>query len=390
MRAGYKAEDSIADNNKWYHEFSGITFETYFTPFSEEQGRAYVAHYRHRYCHAEVPTSEQVASLRSVEKTLDTLIEGILSRDRKSGAFVRLNTRSPKDAIAINAEDFTTAAKGMSKNDQLKLFFDLTLDSLRVTNGADAIDLLLSSERIYVDILQAFDASAEGIPESKRCSWDLELCVRKWETNLREDLEFRGFVKNYELIALSQYNTFVSYPNVVSNKSNIENVIRKFFKEKVKSCLQSLHMPNTVVDFAILVEVEGNFSRSSQRLSPRLPFSASSLASSRVVVIELNPFNKRTGGALFTWLSDNELEVTEGITVDDVDFRLVDELALSMGSGSGSVASPQLHEGSDEPHDQKEMMLEMLLSEADAAFRRRQQQRDEKDDDRDSNKCVLF
>lgn len=338
MRAKYKSSDSVADNNVWYGVFSDITFHTTFAPFTKDQGRAFISHYRQRYCSGDVPSEEAVQVIKSLEKNIDTMM--IDTDDR--GAFIRLNTRSPKDAIALNREKFLAQTENYSTHEKLKLFFDLSMSSLRVYSGKEAVELLLSSERVFVDVLQALDADASKRPEDRHV-WDLEICVRQWEDNLREDLEFRGFVLNYELVGLSQYNTYVCHPAVLTNRNIIEKQIGEFFKKDIQPRLRTLQTPDSVVDIALLAPGGG---RPRHSLTPRPPLTPMALSQATPVVIELNPFNRRTGAGLFTWHGEQELLLGES---EGVDFRLVEE-------------------STEEEHTH--VMLDLLLEEANTLHKR--------------------
>jgi hypothetical protein len=355
MRAQYKAADSVADNNVWYDSFADITFETSFASFSKEQGLAFIVYYRNRHCSGNTPSAEDDKILQSLQDTIDNMMSSQhFAKSSCDAFFVRLNTRSPKDAIAINQEEFIQEVQKqkLNINDQFRLFFDLSMESLCVHSGKEAVELMLSSERIFVDILQAFDADEQNVknPESGY-KWDLEICVRKWESSLREELEFRGFVSNYELIGLSQYNTYVCYPQVIANKVIIESLIQSFYEKSVKPRLQKLDMPFAVVDIALLPE--GDFTRP-YRYAFRPSFTWQSLESGRVVVIELNPFNKRTGGGLFNWEDETVLDTKR--ENGELDFRLVLE-------GQDKAIATE--------SDNQIMMFDMLLAEANSAFERR-------------------
>jgi hypothetical protein len=150
MRASTKAHDSVADNNMWYNAFQDITFPTRFSPLSKEQGKAYISHYRHRYCRSASPSSEDTKEFLGIQNILGDLIRSVGC----DGAFVRLNTRSPKDAIALDADEFRKHTQAKSIDEKMNLFFDTSMDTLRVRSGIEAVDLLLSSERIFADILQ--------------------------------------------------------------------------------------------------------------------------------------------------------------------------------------------------------------------------------------------
>ena len=58
--------------------------------------------------------------------------------------------------------------------------------------------------------------------------------MRKWH-NIAVDMEFRGFVKDNKLCALSQYNHMFVSPRVVERKAYILSLITSFYNEKVRT-----------------------------------------------------------------------------------------------------------------------------------------------------------
>ena len=353
MRSQHKAQDAVADNDVWYDTFADITFDTHFSPLSKDQGRAYLSHYRHRYCRGSPPTTEEVIALQSLENVIDTLMSNVDNR----GAFVRLNSRSPKDAIALDKSLFLDYSSHLSLNEKLQLYFDLGMKSLCVHSGKQAVELLLSSERIFVDIFQAFDADEQQQQSDtgdNKYEWNLKICVRQWEHNLREDLEFRAFVSEYEMIALSQYNTYVLYPHVIDNKDIIYDKIKRFYDSTVKSRLLMLNLAEVVVDIALIPLIEDSPRRNPFSLPT--PFSSQAISFARVVIVELNPYNRRTGGGLFTWCGEKSLNVS--LEHNEVDFRLVTDIDNDVSAD-----------------DQRIVMLDYLLTEGDEAFTRMKHQR---------------
>lgn len=114
-------------------------------------------------------------------------------------------------------------------------------------------------------------------------------------------LEFRAFVHNNQLTAISQYDCILSllfllshfdifaylsyYPYLVTNKAKIQKQILSFFINTLQPALQSYG--NYVVDFFVgEEEKEGE---------------------SNVKVVELNSFESWTGGCLFSWTTDRDI-----------------------------------------------------------------------------------
>lgn len=110
-------------------------------------------------------------------------------------------------------------------------------------------------------------------------------------------MEFRGFVNQGRLNALSQYFHMVPHPDLIANKATVQNTILSFFdsvKHKIThsafvQTLRSLAWTDTdalsgsyVIDFYIQ-------------------------ADGQPIIIELNPFHIGAGPCLFRWKEDRDL-----------------------------------------------------------------------------------
>jgi hypothetical protein len=98
-----------------------------------------------------------------------------------------------RDALASARRPDTSDAFAV-----LRLFQETSASLLRVHTAADAIALLLSSERVFEDIIHTMDHGAEG--------WAMSLVVREWDEDVRMQHEYRGFICAGQLTALSQYD----------------------------------------------------------------------------------------------------------------------------------------------------------------------------------------
>lgn len=119
-----------------------------------------------------------------------------------------------------------------------------------------------------MDLLTATYANIDEFP--------IHVVLRKWEPLLDPEFEFRGFVHNKQLTALSQYNHYAYFPEIVERKEELQEAITSYWEASVRAKVEA---PSYVVDFAVLTD-------------------------GRVCVVELNPFAKTTGGALFSWKGD--------------------------------------------------------------------------------------
>jgi len=131
----------------------------------------------------------------------------------------------------------------------------------------------LISERVYQD----FELALE-----RKERWDQNLAIRKWNP-IDIDMEFRGFVKNHKLTAVSQYNYVAYFPRLVAMKDTLSATILDFFYSQCQPSLKDLYS-EYIIDFGI---VGTNWDR--------------------VIVIELNEFMDTTDGCLFKWGTERNL-----------------------------------------------------------------------------------
>lgn len=124
---------------------------------------------------------------------------------------------------------------------------------LRCETGEDVMSLLLSSERVYSDLL---DWIWYGEPE--------QLVLREWEPDLSLDWEFRAYVHNNNLTAVSQYDHFCRYAHLWANGCKPE--LRRRIEELWRQLHPHVGVGSYCVDFGYLP------------------------AQDRLVMIELSPF----------------------------------------------------------------------------------------------------
>ncbi|MBD8556345.1 ATP-grasp domain-containing protein [Rhizobium sp. CFBP 8762] len=136
--------------------------------------------------------------------------------DRK---FIRLNSRSPKDA----PWPFEVPA---------------------TISGKEAVHMLVGSMRVMDDLMEF-----RWVPEQPAY-----VCLRQYVPSIRPDMEFRCFVKDGHLIAVTHYDYTKPAPTwIVESKQTIRNAIDCYFAEKIRP---ALHLDTVVFDVA-MIGVEG-------------------------------------------------------------------------------------------------------------------------------------
>mmetsp|Transcript_34396 Transcript_34396/g.75299 ORF Transcript_34396/g.75299 Transcript_34396/m.75299 type:complete len:403 (-) Transcript_34396:40-1248(-) len=173
----------------------------------------------------------------------------------------KLNWSSPKDATWVNN------------------------GTMKCETPGDVYILLKSSDFVMHDILHTYDTcafegttssnvdTATGDSQDDACQY--ELVLRKW-SNLHASQEFRCFVANNTLVAVSQRNHTQHYQHLTKSYMKIRSQILEFFVDAVQNRFASGAISKYVFD--CYVDKNG-----------------------RVWLMDFNPWSTRTDSLLFTW-----------------------------------------------------------------------------------------
>ncbi|CAF0946305.1 unnamed protein product [Adineta ricciae] len=199
----------------------------------------------------------------------------------KRPVFVRLSTRSPKDAVLLlNKDKFKQIFQQIfnelksdetSKHNQQMIALDeASIRILAVYDGFHAVQLLLASERIQDDL---------------KSSLSLNLIVREFLMD-RQSLksEFRAFIYKRKLTALTQYNEYIVDRVLIEQKRIVLESVENFFK--TENLLEQIPYDNCVLDLILIENSPGNY---------------------RVYICEVNPLAEFAGTGLFSWLNDRAI-----------------------------------------------------------------------------------
>ena len=107
-KLGHRLAHQDFDNQNWYRALEDITFPTEFAPLPAAAAHAMIAAYKHRHNGGPEPTAAQAAAVEATRAVLDAMIHRVGVGDHGAGAFVRLSSRSPKDAAGIDKAVFET------------------------------------------------------------------------------------------------------------------------------------------------------------------------------------------------------------------------------------------------------------------------------------------
>eukprot|EP01122_Echinamoeba_exundans_P015346 TRINITY_DN7238_c0_g1_i1.p1 TRINITY_DN7238_c0_g1~~TRINITY_DN7238_c0_g1_i1.p1 ORF type:complete len:359 (-),score=61.52 TRINITY_DN7238_c0_g1_i1:115-1164(-) len=293
------------DVDRWYEKLQDITFKTEFAPVYRFEAEAITCSYQRGKSKL---TDAQKAALEKLEGRLEKLIEKF-----PQGAFVRLSTRSPKDAVLLSPKLYENLEKFINDetedpNADTVAWYKAAVHTMKVTSGAEAVALLCSSGRSNTDLTAAIDANKSKDEGEDVELDDMHLIVREW-TCVEPQMEFRGFCYKRKLRAVCQYFTSCYFPETVENKNEIAKTLVKFFRKSIKD---RIPFDNCVIDFAIMPD------------GPR--------------VVEFNPWYIRTGPVMFKWLDDIQL-LKHGNPggPEGLEFRIIESLELRRAEGFGNV-----------------------------------------------------
>lgn len=167
-----------------------------------------------------------LSALKNLEGKLDAAVRRAMSGG--SGAFVKLSVRSPKDSI-FNISRFYTEARealiqmagpSLGPSDPMALSVQVAAirhaawRSMCVRSGREALELLLRSERVYIDVLQ-HELFCKG---SKVENFNLNVHVAPFVETFDPQLEFRGFVAGGRRAALTTYSPFAYSAQLIPRK----------------------------------------------------------------------------------------------------------------------------------------------------------------------------
>jgi len=167
------------------------------------------------------------------------------------------------------------------------------------------MSLLLSSERVFVDMNEALIC----LDGSELNEWNEQVSVRQWQDELEDQFEFRCFVRSGRLVAISQYNHYCSFPDVLNMREALHKNVVQFCHERVLPRLAGV----TAYDEGYIVDV-------------------GVLPDQRCVVVELNPYQPSTGACLFHWKRDAQLLTDTSSHSQQKDVAADDESCVDIGS----------------------------------------------------------
>lgn len=285
-----RSENLSWDIDVWYPALESLTYKSIFLPLTHEERDAIIRFNEVSWknvCDSNKLTKSEVKILKNLEEDLDKEIKSHFN----SKAFIRLCGRSPKDGEPLNREEIyqkyksihkTFIESGFEEDIHTKMLAIAQINIMKVTCGRDAMSLLLTSERVFSDMI---DWKLYGEPE--------QICLREYDEDMRYDLEFRCFVYDGKLTAISQYDHHAYYHHLESEelKTKVYNLISKKISEEL---VPLINTRNFVADYCFI--------------------------RNDIKLIELSPFLPCTGAGLYRWESD--LDLLKGSQLPQVQFKV--------------------------------------------------------------------
>jgi len=300
--SGYVTQEEIAQTvqhvqeaniEKWLDALKTETFDTKFVELTKTEARGLLKA-------KSIDSIEQLENflkndsvMVKLENKIQKEIDEWTSEEKENpGVFAKLSSRSAKDVSdkdprlldKVQAHLYTLKERDM--NAKLWSLITVTTEALCVKDAHTIIRMFSQSDRISEDLESAFTVN----------DWNENVVLRKW-VPIDVDMEFRGFVKNGRLNALSQYNYVLLSPRLHKLKDELAANIIKYWESNCKDKLEEIYPKGGyVIDFAVLRD-------------------------RKVLVIEVNPFAETTDGGLFSWKKERKI-LEEG----PFEFRLTGEV----------------------------------------------------------------
>jgi len=189
--------------------------------------------------------------------------------------------------------------------------------SLKCTTLTELFTLLKSSDFVCHDLTMPYQHCLDQESrEGQKVNYVLVL--RRWSDTINRGHEFRCFVRERELVGISQRDPTQFYDHIAGDAQSIVTDIRTFFREFVQNRFQS----------------------------KSYVFDVLRLRKDRVKLVDFNPFSPVTDSHLFDW---DELKQMQ--PVNQVDFRYIESEMGIQPDGLQRYGRPQdfndLAEGND-------------------------------------------
>ena len=335
LRPGETAAQVLAQRrelelHEYCQDIESHTFATTFVPVDVATAEAWRIYNR-----GGALSADEQQRMTTLKAEVERHIREVMTSGASHGAFVRLSTRSPKDALE-NSPALRKRATDLLRerlrranldrltgdslaNAKLVAVQEVTSELLSVRSADEAFELLGMSSRCVSDLVRML-THRDDLP-----TWDLHLIVRRF-VPLPPESEFRCFVHERALTAISQYFALSYFPQLPAMREALLQRIATF----VTARIPEIKLDSYIIDVAVAVPGlapaapatddnvdddgdDGGDREASPAVPPSLSEStaaavtvapcsrgadvaaAGDLAQTATYVIELNPFHPTTG-----------------------------------------------------------------------------------------------
>jgi hypothetical protein len=264
--------------NTWYENIKEHTFPSFEIDLGVKEIDCILSHHRSNFT---VRINHHLSDVeKETLKQLEVRIDEILQNMDGGAGFVKLSTRSPKDAVFERShpvverylnEVIANNIENREDNNLLIILTQACNNAMKIRSGKEASALLCNSDRVADDLKKAKETYLSNPDDPLP-----KLIVRAW-VDIPLEHEFRGYVCKRQLNGLSQYFHYCHFPKLAEEKDQIQTRILEYF-ETVKDLITH---DNYVIDFGILMD-------------------------GTIKIIEINPFHYGTGAPFFGWKKGSE------------------------------------------------------------------------------------
>ncbi|KAF8189459.1 hypothetical protein K438DRAFT_946273 [Mycena galopus ATCC 62051] len=249
--------------------------------------------------------SEEARLLEELGASIQTAIDDLTYQNGEVGCFMKLSSRSPKDAAvrsgvfeayyARAVRDDEGKLRELDNEQKLWLLCEAEGAALRFKDAASVIRALVLSERVWQDMTLAMRHADK---------WRQNVILRRWEP-VPIDMEFRTFVANGRITAISQYAYQLYSPrlNIAAHLELATDAIRGLFTD-LWPILSKQGFTKCVLDFGV-IPARGWW------ILARYPH-------------RVNPFEETTDGALFSWTRERDVIEGKAEGVDYPEVRITE------------------------------------------------------------------
>jgi hypothetical protein len=317
-----RADNLPFDIDVWYPKLKQFSMFTKFVPLTLGEAHSILNYYDCRYKQRRCFRALDVSTLRRLEERIDEALrhpnfttakcDGSGSQSSQvPSAFPLLCSRSQKDGEPhptrfaqvypyylkergriVAADRNEVDAHSSTHDSNAKGCAIARTPFLQVSSGKEPLSLLLTSERACTDL---DDWLRAGEPE--------QVVLRAWEPGITLDHEFRVFVYENRLTAITQYDHYCVYPHLAAIMPRITAPIHKMWCEMHEHVGEACY----IADFAYIPAPAATAANTAATST------TNTTTADRVVVVELSPFLPCTGPALFSWTKPEDLQVMKGL-----------------------------------------------------------------------------